>query len=229
MGTPVDLADSWQIKVISVVPDATNIVLRENQFNNPPAAGNQFFLARVSAKYMGTGSGTFNGGLRLKAVGSSSVSYSTYENSPGVIPDPIPMSEVFSGGSIEGNIGWEVKSSDANALVMYDNPFFSSRDDRTYMALYSESNSDLLSRKIARTDNLIQELNSAVHEGDNFSAQASTMRPLKPLTEPSNYVLDLHQKKISLTARTRGMPKALPSPNRPGLMKPSSALTRPSG
>ena len=142
IGMAVDLGDGWQIAVISVIPDATNAVLRENQFNDPPKTGNRFFLARVQAKYTGTNSATFNGGLRLRAVGPSSIGYSTFENSAGVIPDPLPDSEVFSGGVIEGNIGWEIKSSDANMLVMYDNPIsFGASKDRMYMALYGPGSS----------------------------------------------------------------------------------------
>jgi hypothetical protein len=137
MGTTVDLGDGWQITVISVIPDATNDVLNENQFNDPPNTGNQFFIARIKAKYTGSGSDTFGGSYRLRSVGPSSVGYSTFENSPGVIPDPLPDSEVFSGGEIEGNVGWEIKSSDAYSLVMYDNPIsFGDSNERIYMALY---------------------------------------------------------------------------------------------
>ena len=137
LGTTVDLGDGWQIAVMSVIPDATNFVHQENQFNNPPKAGDQFFLARVQAKYTGAGSATFGGSYRLRAVGPSSVGYSTFANSPGVIPDPLPDSEVFSGGVIEGNIGWEIKASDAGSLVMYDNPIsFGDGKSRVYMALY---------------------------------------------------------------------------------------------
>jgi hypothetical protein len=128
--------------VLSVIPDATNAVLRENQFNHPPKAGNQFFLARIQAKYTGSGSDTFGGSYRLRAVGPSSVGYTTFENSAGVIPDPLPDSELFSDGVVEGYIGWEIKSSDANSLVMYDNPIsFGANKDRVYMALYGPGSS----------------------------------------------------------------------------------------
>jgi len=142
IGTPVDLGDGWQIAVLSVIPDATNVVLKENQFNAPPEPGNQFFLARIQVKYTGSGSDTFGGGYRLQAVGPSSVGYSTFRNSAGVIPDPLPDSELFSGGVIEGNIGWEIKSSDASTLVMYDNPIsFGDSKNRMYMALYGPGSS----------------------------------------------------------------------------------------
>ena len=139
MATTVDLGDGWQIVVMSVIPDATNVVHQENQFNDLPKAGDQFFLARVQAKYTGAGSATFGGSYRLRAVGPSSVGYSTFANSPGVIPDPLPDSEVFSGGVIEGNIGWDIKSSDAGSLVMYDNPIsLGGNADRMYLALYDK-------------------------------------------------------------------------------------------
>jgi hypothetical protein len=138
IGNSVDLGDGWQIAVVDVIPDATDIVLKENMFNKPPKAGDQFFLAMVAVKYTGSGSSTFNGGYRLRAVGPSAVGYSTFENNPGVIPDPLPNSDVFSGGVIKGYVGWEIKSSDANALEMYDKPLsFGNSNNPIFMALYS--------------------------------------------------------------------------------------------
>jgi hypothetical protein len=55
-----------------------------------------------------------------------------------VIPDPLPNSDVFTGGAIEGNVGWEIKSSDANALEMYDKPLsIGTQGNPIFMALYS--------------------------------------------------------------------------------------------
>lgn len=78
----------------------------------------------------------------MRTVGPASVGYSTFENSAGVIPDEITDSEVFNGGSIEGNVGWEIKSVDANSLLMYDKPLFSYGDtNRVYMVLYRSDTS----------------------------------------------------------------------------------------
>jgi hypothetical protein len=121
-GTAADLGDGWQIKVLRVVPDATNMVLKEDPFNKQPKLGNQFFIVTVEAKYTGSGASNFNGLFRLRAVGPSALSYSTFENSPGVIPDPLPNSDVFAGGVITGNIGWQIRSSDSDSLLMYDKP-----------------------------------------------------------------------------------------------------------
>lgn len=131
----VTLSDGWEITVLNVIPDATQIVLNENMFNGPPKDGHQFFLAKIRACYTGSDSDTFDGGYRLRAVGASNVAYSTFENNCGVIPDELPDSEVFTGGCIEGYVGWEIKSSDAYSLVMYDKPFSFGETERIYFSL----------------------------------------------------------------------------------------------
>ncbi len=121
--------DKWKISVISVIPNATDIVLEENTSNYPPKAGYQFFLARIRACYVGSGSDEFKGPIvpgsggvplkRLKALGASNVVYKR-DDLCGVIPDPLPDSEVLSGECLEGYVGWEIKSTDATSLVMFD-------------------------------------------------------------------------------------------------------------
>lgn len=167
IGTTVNLGDGWQITVQSVIPDATDIVLKENMFNKPPKPGDQFFMARVQVKYTGTNSAQFGGGYRLRAVGPSSVGYSTFQNSPGVIPDPLPNSDVFTGGAIEGNVGWEIKLSDAKALVMYDNPIsFGGNNERVYLALYpAPVISGLGSSLISPSDTSSKDASACIEKG----------------------------------------------------------------
>jgi hypothetical protein len=70
----------------------------------------------------------------LRAVGPSSVVYSTFVNSAGVIPDKLDKVEAFTGGIVVGNIGWAINSLDANRLLMYDS--YASQDKRLFLALY---------------------------------------------------------------------------------------------
>jgi hypothetical protein len=135
IGTSADVSGSWRVSVVSVTPDATAAVLAENQFNDPPAAGRQFFIARVSATYLGPGSARFDGSYRLRAVGPSAVSYSTFQDSCGVIPDPLPDPDVFSGGTVTGNVCWSVTTADAARLVMFDSPL-AFNAQRYYWKLY---------------------------------------------------------------------------------------------
>lgn len=125
VGTPVDLGDGWRMKVEGSSPDATAAVLAENQFNDPPQAGHQFYMARVTATYLGSGSDSFDGTFRLRAVGTAAVAYSTFDNSCGVYPDQISSTEVFTGGTITGNVCWEVRTTDAASLLMFDDPITS--------------------------------------------------------------------------------------------------------
>jgi hypothetical protein len=85
---------------------------------------------------MGQGSGRFDGSYRLRSVGASAVSYSTFDNSCGSLPDPLPDSETFTGGSFSGNVCWAIRSGDAESLVMYDDPLsVISNTNRVYMSL----------------------------------------------------------------------------------------------
>src|SRR5439155_3913312 len=106
----------------------TTSVLAENQFNHPPAPGNQFYLVTVTVVRTGADSKIFDGS-RLKAVGPSAVGYTTFSNSCGVYPGGEfqygNSPELFTGGTATGNVCWQVTSSDAAGLIMYYDPIVS--------------------------------------------------------------------------------------------------------
>ena len=116
----------WQMQVLSTTPDATAEVLSQNTSNTPPAAGRQFYIARLQATYVGTTSASF-GDLDPEAVGPSAVAYTTFSDSCGVIPDPISANDVFPNGTVVGNVCWSVRSGDAAALLMYVRPSYQAR------------------------------------------------------------------------------------------------------
>ncbi len=138
IGTAVDLGDGWQLTVLSVQPNATQAVLARNQFNKQPPADHQFFIAQVQATFTGSGSAKFDGSYRLRTVGASAVSYSTFSDSCGVIPNELPDAETFTGGTITGNLCWDIRSSDAGSLVLYDNPFLGGGKPRVYLSLVQQ-------------------------------------------------------------------------------------------
>lgn len=134
LGQAQVVSDGWTIRTVSFTPDATVAVMAENMFNDPPVAGRQFAIARVEATNSGTSPDSFGGSYRLRAVGASNVSLSTFRDSCGVIPDDISSAQVFPGGSIAGNVCWSVPSTDIGDLVMYDASSYSA-DAWTYFAL----------------------------------------------------------------------------------------------
>ncbi len=126
----------WEVTVLSVVPDAGEVVLEENSFNDPPAEGRRFVMVELAATYWGESSESVLWGLSMSAVGESLVAYGGFEDSCGVIPDDIEDSrEVFPGGTVTGNVCWAVDDGDAGSLVLIVEEALSFDADRVFMAL----------------------------------------------------------------------------------------------
>ncbi len=110
----------YQLSVLSVIPNANDVVALENQFNAPPAEGNQFFLARIAVTYTGSTTGTPAWDLNFHSVGDLSVSYTIFNNDCGVYPDQVyNIPELFTEGSAEFNVCWQIASADQDSLIMY--------------------------------------------------------------------------------------------------------------
>lgn len=133
VGTVVTLTDGWQVKVLSTIPNATSQVLARSSGNKPPDAGRQFFIVRLSATYTGSDSAHFGGDYRLRLVGGGAVSYSTFTDRCGSIPDELADPEVFTGGTVTGNLCWSVLTGDVGTLVLYDESAPAGK--RVYLAL----------------------------------------------------------------------------------------------
>jgi hypothetical protein len=141
LGSPIEVGavvqvGSWRLRVSGVIPDATGQVMAENEFNEPPGEGNQFFMASVEATYTGTDSSTFWLDMTLKAVGEASVAYEPFDATCGVIPEDLnDTGETFPGGTVTGNVCWNVESSDATSLVMVAEETFSFEETRAFLSL----------------------------------------------------------------------------------------------
>lgn len=133
LGEVVDLGNGFAFRVVDVIPDAWEVIIAENQFNEPAAQGYQFFIATIEVTYNGEGSVEMGGGFGYRAVGASGVAYeSGFEC--GVIPNEFRDTELFTGGTITGNLCWQIRSEDADSLVMY----LGEGADRIYFALTRE-------------------------------------------------------------------------------------------
>jgi hypothetical protein len=138
---PVPIGESakvgdWILTVDSVTPAADEFILSENTFNAPPDPGYQFFMVTVTMTYDGAESARPSSGLSFNAVGESNVAYDTFSPGCGVVPLDLGLAdEVFTGGTIVGNVCFPVKSDEATSLVMYVDPFFSMDNSRTWFSL----------------------------------------------------------------------------------------------
>ncbi|SDU82806.1 hypothetical protein [Jiangella alkaliphila] len=100
VGTPVGNED-WEV-VIGQPREAWAEIQDENEFNEPPPDGMEFYLLPVTATYTGDESGHAWADLTIQFVGSDSVTYSDY---CGVIPgDLSDVGELYAGGVAEGNV-----------------------------------------------------------------------------------------------------------------------------
>jgi hypothetical protein len=100
VGTPVG-NDDWEI-VVGEPREAWAEILDENEFNEPPPEGTEFYIVPVTATYTGDESGLAWVDLTFEFVGTDSVTYSDY---CGVIPNDLAdVGELYDGGVAEGNV-----------------------------------------------------------------------------------------------------------------------------
>jgi hypothetical protein len=112
---------TWAFTVNSTNFDAWPIVQAANIFNDPPPAGSQDVLVNFTVSYLGAGSSTLTSFvIDLQLVGQSSVAYTSFTNSCGVLPKPreIDYSTLFTGATIQLNLCWQVPSSDVGTIAL---------------------------------------------------------------------------------------------------------------
>ena len=112
---------NWIVKVVSVVPNATDTILSaSNEYATPPGEGMQYFMATIHAEYIGVGSDTLRPNWYFNALGDATKVF--YETGCGnystTTPDALPVVEVIPGAMLNGNICWEIDSRDAPTLKM---------------------------------------------------------------------------------------------------------------
>lgn len=119
----------YEVTVLNVMPDATEYVMAYSEYNSEPESGMQYFIARVRVTYTGATSGSPSSDLRMvtSTGGEDDESYSDWGYSCGDIPDSVSTwsNELFTGGTIEYNICWNIAAEDADSLVLSVSPGYS--------------------------------------------------------------------------------------------------------
>ena len=118
----------WALRVVSVVPNATDMLLQawrtEGEMHTPPEEGKQYFMATIRAKHIGTGSdGLATWDLDAAGDATNRIYEAGCGDSPTTtIPNSLPgifdSVEVLRGGVVEGAVCWEIDSRDAPTLKM---------------------------------------------------------------------------------------------------------------
>jgi hypothetical protein len=117
----IGVIGDYEVSVLTVEPNADDIVTADG-ISEPPAEGNQYFMARIAVTYVGSTSGNPAVELNPQAVGEQSTSYTAFNNMCGFgsFEDTLILAtELFEGGSGEYNVCWQIDSEDEDSLVMY--------------------------------------------------------------------------------------------------------------
>jgi hypothetical protein len=93
--------EDWDV-TLGAPREAWTEVRSENEFNDPPASGMEFWIVPVTATYKGEDTGNTGFDIQVKFVGSDN---RTYDDYCGVIPNPLAdIGELYKGGEAAGNV-----------------------------------------------------------------------------------------------------------------------------
>lgn len=114
LSTAVDVGAGWSMTVTGAARDITDLVMAENQFNEPAPAGFRFIGVDVTYAYSGTEpSAAYQ--VTTKAVGDGNVEL---QAGCGVISREIDIfTDVFAGGTVAGTICFVVSSANPSMIV----------------------------------------------------------------------------------------------------------------
>jgi hypothetical protein len=136
---PIPIGDAarigdWSIAVQRVAPEGTEAVLAENQFNDPPQDGRQFFLINLAATFSGANSGSVLGDLRFQPLGNR-----TSPTPPTIRPAALSRTNSISpkcspvGRSRATSVFRSSRRE--QSLLLYIEPGFSLEEERIWFAL----------------------------------------------------------------------------------------------
>lgn len=128
--------DSWQITVSEVIrgDSAWNMIAEANQFNDPPADGMEYVLARLIVRNISSQDSA-------EVIDSSSFSTTgsanTVHDTPTIVePEPILDHRLYPGGEAEGWIALQAAEGEENLMIIFE-PFFST-GERRFLSLETE-------------------------------------------------------------------------------------------
>ena len=141
---------NWDVSVVFFNRDATSVIAAENPYDDPPDPGHVYTMVRVQGTFTGTSFGSISDDLRFHLVADASLVYSEVESWIAKPPDKLGYQpNVLPGGTISGNIVFQVPANDADSflLMVLDDTqsrgdtigYFSMPENGTTIALSSRS------------------------------------------------------------------------------------------
>jgi len=119
LGESAEIGD-WTVTVVELDTDPTAAIMEENQFNEDAEHG--YVMALVEATYNGSDTGLAWLDLRLQYHGTDARFYDT---DAVVLPDDLMAEpEVSSGGSVNGNVAFDIPSEALEGGTIVVEPTF---------------------------------------------------------------------------------------------------------
>ena len=131
-GSTMQGTDGTETVVTGVNNDAWQVVLEENQFNDPPEPGNRFYMVRVEVSNVSAPVRLNVSTIDFELIGGNRVVYKTFQHSCGVVPDEL-WGEIYQGGSVQGNLCFEVGANEGGFVLIHSPGFFG--DNRRFLSL----------------------------------------------------------------------------------------------
>jgi hypothetical protein len=128
----------WSVTLDVTNKNATDAVSAENQFNDPPAAGRNLVMTRVTVIYNGDGQERPSFDLQFQFAGSAGNTFgSGTSDYCGVIPDSLTnVGEMFAGATGSGNICVSVDAAQIEGGAWYVQELLNMSDeDPVFFAL----------------------------------------------------------------------------------------------
>lgn len=115
-GAIADIGGGWRLQVLGFTPDATDQIMTEFDYNDPPPAGSAFTLVSVALGYFGVDDPKSSFSPFIAAVGSTGDDLSSM---CGSIPDDLlSFRDMFSGGVLQGNLCFVTTEADRDGLQL---------------------------------------------------------------------------------------------------------------
>ena len=131
--TPAPLPDDWTLQVVSTTPNANAVRARREPVQRPPGRRQSVLPRAGLGDVHGDGRGLVRRALPAPLGWPVGRLVQHVRQRLRRDPDELLLADVFTGGTITGNVCWQIRSSDEASLVLYDDSLVG--DTMTFFAL----------------------------------------------------------------------------------------------
>jgi hypothetical protein len=127
--------ENWEITLLEAVrgEEAWTWLQAVNQYNDPPATGLEYVVARVRARYIGTEDEAASiSGSSFRSTGDAGI---VYDNPVVVEPAPVLDAYLFPGGTYEGWITVQAEQGETGLMLIFEPWLSFSDEEQRFLAL----------------------------------------------------------------------------------------------